>query len=155
MTQLTRFTDKWDPFEEMMTLRGRFNRLLNRFGEEQDEPMLTAKWTPTADIYETNDAIVVKAEIPGVTEKDISVELENGVLTLQGERQFEQKDEDRGYHRIERAYGKFIRSFTLPQHVDPNRIKAVYNAGILEVTVPKKEEAKAKKITLEVKKLDK
>lgn len=151
MTQLTRF-DRWEPFDEFMTLRNRMNRLWNRFGEDTDEPMLTAKWSPTADIYETKDAFIVKAEIPGIDEKDIDVEIENGVLTIQGERNFEQKTDNKDFHRIERSYGKFMRAFTMPQNINADRIMAVYNNGVLEVTVPKKEEAKPKKIQLEVKK---
>jgi HSP20 family protein len=114
--------------------------------------MLTARWTPTADLFETKDAFVVRVEVPGLTEKDIDVEIENNVLSVKGERKIEKEAEEKGYRRIERSYGKFLRAFTLPPNVIPEKIAANYANGLLELTIPKKEEAKVKKITLDVKK---
>ena len=152
MTLMTRF-DRFDPFDELNTLRNRMDRFLTRFGtEEQEEPMLTARWMPTADVYETKDAFVVRLEVPGHTEKDIDVEIENGVLSVKGERKIEKEAEEKGYRRIERSYGKFLRAFTLPPNTLADKIAANYTNGLLELTIPKKEEAKPKKITLDIKK---
>lgn len=146
--------DRFDPFfEEIVPLRNKIDRLFNRFFEGQDEPVLTAaKWMPVADIVETKDAYIVRAEIPGMDEKDISIEIENNVLTLKGERRIETKTEEKDFRRIERNYGQFFRSFTLPPNVHTEKITATYVNGIIEVIVPKKEETKPKKISLEVKK---
>lgn len=151
MTLLTRF-EKWDPIDEMTTLRNRMDRLFAKFGDDYEEPIFSGNWMPTTDVFETKDAIVVKAELPGMLEKDIDIELENNVLTISGERKFEEKTEEKGYQRFERKYGKFVRTFTLPPNVMAEKIDANYANGVLEVTIPKKEEAKPKKIKLEVKK---
>ncbi|HUP50298.1 MAG TPA: Hsp20/alpha crystallin family protein [Thermoanaerobaculia bacterium] len=151
MNLLTRF-DRWEPFEELTTLKNRMDRMLSRFTEEGEEPLLTARWAPVSDIFETGDAFIVKAELPGIEEKDITVEIEGNVLTLQGERKLETETEEKGYRRMERSYGKFLRSFTLPQNVKPEKITAAFVNGILEVTVPKKEESKPRKISVELKK---
>ena len=151
---MTRF-DRFDPFpfDELTTLRNRFDRILNRFPDEKfEEPMLTAKWTPVADVIETKDAYIVKTELPGVEEKNVNVEIENGVLTIKGEKMFEKETEEKGYRRIERDYGNFLRTFTLPQNVYTDKITATFFNGVLEVMVPKKEEAKPRKITLDIKK---
>jgi HSP20 family protein len=153
MNFLTRF-ERWDPFDELTLLRSRMDRLLNKIGDET--PALTAgtttTWAPTTDIVETKDALIVRCELPGINEKDINVEIENSVLTITGERKFEEKTEDKNFHRVERAYGKFVRSFTLPPNVDTETVKASFADGLLELTVPKKEEAKPKKINLEIRK---
>ncbi len=114
--------------------------------------MITAKWAPVADILETKDAYIIRAELPGIDEKDIDIEIENGTLTLKGERKFESKMEEKDFRRIERMYGSFFRSFTLPQNVATDKITAAFVNGVIEVIVPKKEEAKPKKISLEIKK---
>jgi HSP20 family protein len=151
MTLLTRF-ERFDPFADLTTMRNQFDRLLARFNPEFEEEVLSTEWAPTADVVETRDAIFVKAELPGMTEKDIKVEMENGVLTLRGERKLEKETTDKGYRHIERTYGKFVRAFTLPPNVDFNKITAAYNNGLLELEIPKKEEAKPKTINVEVKK---
>ncbi|HSP17305.1 MAG TPA: Hsp20/alpha crystallin family protein [Thermoanaerobaculia bacterium] len=145
---LTRF----DPFDELIPLRNKVDRLFNLYTEKEEEPMLATKWAPVADILETKDHYIVRAEIPGMEEKDITVEIENGVLTLKGERKFEAKTEEKDFRRIERSYGQFLRSFTLPTNVNTEKITAAYVNGVIEVMIPKKEEAKPKKVTLEVKK---
>jgi HSP20 family protein len=113
------------------------------------EEMKAAGWNPPVDITEENETIFVRVEAPGVNEKDLRVAFEDGVLTVSGERQFEQKDE-RNYHRIERAYGSFTRTFSLPRSVDGNKIVASYRDGILEISIPKKEEARPKQIQINV-----
>lgn len=151
MNFLTRF-EKFDPFEELSLMRNQMDRLTNRFFSGENEP-LPARWAPLTDVVETKDAIVFKAELPGMEEKDITIEFENGVLTVQGERTVELDENEKGFRRIERSYGKFFRTFTLPPNVDPDKINATYKEGLLTVEVPKKEEAKPKKITLNLKKV--
>ena len=151
MNLLTRF-DRFDPFDELTTLRNRMDRVLRKFDFPNEEELLTTEWTPAADVMETKDAIIVRAELPGITEKDIHVEFENGLLTLRGERKIEKETNEKNYRRIERTYGKFIRTFSLPPNVDDKKIVAGYANGLLEVEIPKKEEAKPKTINVEVRK---
>jgi HSP20 family protein len=151
MSFLTKF-ERWDPFDELSGLRNRMDRLMARIGTENDEALFAAKWTPAADVVETKDAIVIKVELPGMTEKDLAIEIENGVLTLQGERLLEKETDEKGYRRIERAYGSFVRSFTLPPNVDGEKIVATFANGLLELEIPKKEEAKPRTIKVDVKK---
>jgi HSP20 family protein len=117
------------------------------FPEEMPAP--ASAWNPAVDVLEEKERIVVKVEAPGVDEKDLRVMFEDGVLTISGERQFERK-EGSNYHRIERAYGSFTRSFTLPRSVDASQIVASYRNGVLEVEVPKKEESRPKQISINV-----
>jgi HSP20 family protein len=126
MTLLTRF-ERWDPFEELTTLRTRMDRLWSHMSAE-DETAL-ANWSPTADIVETKDDIVIKVELPGIDEKNVDVEIESGVLTIKGERKAEMETEEKGYRRVERSYGSFLRSFTLPTNVDPAKISAGFANG--------------------------
>ncbi len=108
-------------------------------------------WSPAVDIYETENELVLKADVPDVDPKNIAIQLENGTLTLKGERQFEQqKNGQRGFHRIERSYGSFVRAFSLPETVDGEKVKADYKNGVLTVTLPKKEVAKPKTVNIEV-----
>jgi len=151
MSFLTRF-DRFDPFEELGTLRDRMDRIMSRIGGETDQELFPSKWAPTADVVETKDAIIIKAELPGLNQKDVAVEIENNVLTLRGERKLEKETEEKGYRRIERSYGNFSRSFTLPANVEPARIAAFFNNGLLEVSIPKKEAAKPRTINVEVNK---
>jgi len=149
MTFLTKF-ERWDPFEELATLRNRMDRLWTRFNAD-DETAL-ADWSPTSDVVETKDAIIIKAELPGLEEKDVDVAIENGVLTIKGERNAEKETEEKGFRRIERSYGSFLRAFTLPTNVEPEQITATFTNGLLEVQLPKKEGAKPRSIKVEVKK---
>jgi HSP20 family protein len=149
MSFLTKF-ERWDPFEELTTLRNRMDRVMARIGNTPDEELFAANWAPTADVVETKDAILIKAELPGVNEKDISVEIENGVLTMKGERKYEKETEEKGYRRIERDYGTFVRSFTLPPNVNSDKISAAYANGVLELQIPKKEEAKPRTVKVDV-----
>ncbi|HUJ16092.1 MAG TPA: Hsp20/alpha crystallin family protein [Thermoanaerobaculia bacterium] len=140
MTLLTRF-NRFDPFEDLNTIKNQFDRILARINPEFDEELLTTPWMPAADVIETKDAINIK------------VEMENGVLTLTGERKTYKELPEKGYKNIERFYGTFTRNFVLPPNVDFNKITATYVNGLLELTLPKKEEAKPKTIHVEVKKL--
>jgi len=144
MTFLTRF----NPFDDLRRAETRLFEPFFRFpvwGEE----MQASAWNPPVDVLEETDKVLVKVEVPGIDEKDLRVTFEDGLLSVSGERQFERKD-DRNYHRIERAYGSFTRTFTLPRSVDAAKIVANYRNGILEIEIPKKEEAKPKQIQINV-----
>jgi len=143
-----------DPWRDFGTLQDRINRLfdqtLRTFYPEGEEELERGTWAPAVDIHETEDSFVVKADLPGMNKDDIQVDLKDSTLTLKGEKRFEDKVSKDNYIRIERAYGTFTRSFTLPQNVDADKIKAKYKDGVLEIILPKKEEAKAKQIKVEV-----
>lgn len=139
---------RWDPFRDMITLRERMNRLFEDFfasrGEEQD--LLSGSWSPSVDIYETEHDVVLTAELPGMDEKDIDIKVEDNTLTISGERRMEKEVKEENFHRIERAYGSFCRSFTLPNYVDQDKITAEYDNGLLKITMPKKPELKPRKV---------
>ena len=141
---------RWDPFRDLNILQDRMNRLFDDTGRtwRPDEPSATTTWSPAVDIFETAGEIVVKAELPGVDRKDISLHLENNVLTVKGERRFEKETKEENYHRVERAYGGFSRSFSIPATVDEEKIRADYKDGILKIILPKKERAKPKQIRI-------
>src|SRR5437867_13424737 len=134
---------KWDPFREFDTLNERVGGFLRKNWEA---PMSTTVWNPAVDIFENENEVVVKAELPGMNAKDIDVRLENNVLTLKGERHFEKETKEENYHRIEREYGTFSRAFTVPTAVNGDKVTAEYKDGILKVVLPKKEETKLKQI---------
>jgi HSP20 family protein len=117
-------------------------------GWRSDEPSSTTTWSPAVDIYETEGEILVQAELPGVDRKDITLHLEKNVLTLKGERRFEKETKQENYHRIERAYGGFSRSFSIPATVEEDKIRAEYKDGILKIALPKKEQVKPKQIQI-------
>jgi len=147
------FLTRWDPFDELTLLRNRMDRLLNKINFEETPALTTtATWAPATDIVETKDALLVRCELPGIEAKDVSVEIENGVLTISGERTIEETTQEKNFHRVERAYGKFVRSFTLPPNFTTENVNATFTDGLLELTLPKKEEAKPKKIHLEIRK---
>jgi HSP20 family protein len=140
----------------MVTIQDRLNRLFDDAfrgvgrptGNEEDYAL--GAWAPAVDIYEEEANIVLKAELPGVDPKDVDVRVENNVLTLRGERKVDSEVKKENYHRVERAYGSFGRSFTLPTVVDTEKIKAEYKDGVLRVTLPKREEAKPKQISISI-----
>jgi HSP20 family protein len=144
MALITRF----NPVNDLRRLEARLFEPFFRMPYFQEESA-SATWNPPVDVIEEKDRIFVKVEVPGIEEKDLKVVFEDGMLTISGERQFEQKD-DRNYHRIERAYGSFIRSFTLPRTVDGAQIAASYRSGVLEVVIPKREDSKPKQIQINV-----
>lgn len=138
---------RWDPFRELTTLQDQFNRLVDQvWGTRQES------WLPAVDVFDTKDAVVLKAELAGMNPDDIQIEVEDNVLTIKGERKFEEKVDDERYYRIERRFGSFQRSLALPQGVKVDEITANYEDGILTVTVPKAEEEKPKRIEVKAKK---
>ena len=147
---------RWEPFRDLLSLQERMNRMFNeqyRGGaSSDDEWALGGSWAPAVDIYEQGHDIVLKAELPGVDPKDVDIRLENNVLTLRGQRKFENEVNKESYHRVERSYGSFSRSFTLPLVVDQGNIKADFKDGILKLVLPKREEAKPKQIEINVSK---
>ncbi len=144
---------RWDPFREMSALQERMNRMLTDFRARAplgEEEMAQGSWIPAVDIYETKDAIVLNVELPGVTKEDISLEAKESTLTLRGEKKLEKDVKEESYHRMERTYGSFMRAFTLPGTMQQDKVKAKFKDGILEVTIPKAEEAKPKQIKVDV-----
>jgi HSP20 family protein len=141
---------RWDPFRDLNMLQERMNRLFDDAGrwKHDGEPSATTTWSPAVDIFETEGEIMVKAELPGMDRKDITLHLENNVLTLKGERRFEKETKEENYHRIERAYGGFSRAFSIPATVDEEKIRADYKDGVLKIALPKKEQAKPKQIRI-------
>jgi HSP20 family protein len=143
---------KWESFRDLLTTQREFNRLLREafspvFGETE---VSTRSWAPPVDIYETEDAIVLKAELPGIDPKDVEIRVENNTLYLKGERKSEKEVKEQNYHRVERSYGSFARSFSLPSSIDAEKVKAEYKDGLLTLTMPKREEAKPKTIKIDV-----
>ncbi len=141
---------RWDPFRDIVTLRDRMNRMfediVTQKGEEKD--IVSSSWAPSVDIYETEAELVLQAEVPGIDEKDIEINIEDNTLTIRGERKFEKETKEENYHRIERSYGSFFRSFTLPPYVETEKVEAEHENGILKVRMPKKSELKPRKIKI-------
>ena len=148
MTVLTR----WDPFREFVTLQDRMSRLFrDSYGSEgREEALTTATFAPPVDVYEDEHSITLKIEVPGIEEKDVDVRVENNTLTVHGERKFEKEEKEENFRRVERQYGSFTRSFTLPNTVDTENIQANYDKGILKIQLAKKAEAKPKQIKVNV-----
>ncbi len=146
---------RWDPFRDLVNLQERMNRLfedsLSR-SKTTDQEMPMGAWTPPVDIFETPEMVILRADLPGIDQKDIDVRIENSTLTLRGERRFLKEAKDEDYHRIERSYGTFSRSFQLPGSIDQTKIQAVHKDGVLEVHLPKREDTRPKQIKVEVKK---
>ncbi len=140
---------RWDPFREVATLQNRVNSLFRDLGEGEG-PLTTASFVPAVDVYEDNDKVVLKLEVPGVEEKDLDVRVENHTLTVKGERKFEKEEKEENFHRIERRYGSFYRAFTLPNTVDTENVAASYNAGVLKLELKKKPEAQPKQIKVNI-----
>jgi len=141
---------RWDPFRDLNLLQDRMNRLFEDANRnwKSDEPASTTTWSPAVDIFETESEIVVKAEVPGMDRKDITLNLENNVLTLRGERRFLKETKEENYHRIERSYGGFSRAFSIPVTVDDEKIRADYQDGVLKIVLPKKEQLRPKQIKI-------
>jgi HSP20 family protein len=146
---------RWDPFRDLVTLQDRMNRLfedsLSR-SKTTDQEMAMGAWTPAVDIYETPEHVVLRADLPGIAEKDIDVRIENNVLVLRGERKFLKEAKEEDYHRIERSYGVFSRTFQLPGTIDQNKIQAIHQDGVLEVRLPKREDSKPRQVKIDIKK---
>jgi HSP20 family protein len=145
---------RWEPVRDLLGLRERMNRLFEEsargLGRGQEEDWVMGAWAPAVDIYEKGTDVVLKAELPGLDPKDVDIRIENNVLTLKGERKIEDEIKQEDYHRVERSYGGFTRSFTLPSTVDTTNVKADYKDGVLRITLPKREEAKPKQIQVDI-----
>src|SRR6266446_4119110 len=147
MTVLTR----WEPFREFSTLQDRMNRLFRETqGNSQDEALTSSSFAPAVDVYEDEHNVTLKIEVPGIDEKDIDVRIENTTLTVHGERKIEKEEKEENYRRVERQYGSFTRTFNLPPTVDAEKVSANYDKGVLKVSLPKKAEAKPKRIKVNV-----
>lgn len=145
---------RWQPFSTTMAAEREFERLFRdsfaAFGGEREAEPSTRPWAPAVDIYETENSIVLKAELPGIDPKDVEVRVEDNTLYMKGERKFEKETKDENYHRVERSYGSFARSFSLPNSIDADKVVAEYKDGVLNLTLPKREEAKPKTIRINV-----
>src|SRR6201993_908617 len=151
----TRSLTRWEPFREFSTMQDRMN-LMNRLFRESsgpegpEEALTTTGFAPPVDIYEDEHNITLKLEVPGIDEKDIDVRIENNTLTVQGERKIEKEEKEENFRRVERQYGSFTRSFTLPTSVDSGQVSAHYDKGVLKIKLAKKAEAKPKQIKVNV-----
>jgi HSP20 family protein len=144
---------RFDPFRDLAVLQDRMNRLFNDttgYRGREDDLMNRGTWTPAVDIYEVEGSLVLKAELPDMRREDIDVTVENNTLTIRGERKLDHEIKQENFHRIERAYGGFVRSFSLPPTVDATKIGAEYKNGVLTVKLPMREEAKPRTINVEV-----
>jgi HSP20 family protein len=143
---------RWDPFRDVLTLQNRLNSLFQDYNRGQNEGDLvsTAAFVPPVDIYEDEHKIVLKLEVPGLKQEDLDIQIENNTLTVRGERKFEKEEKEENFHRIERRYGSFFRSFTVPNTVNTESVKASYDAGVLRVELEKRAEAKPKQIKVQV-----
>lgn len=140
---------RWEPLREINSIQGEVNRLFNTFF---DTPVSAGerRWLPAMDLVESDDHFVLRADLPGLSEDDVTIELENDVLTVSGERKAEHETRKEGYHRVERAYGSFARSLTLPEGVDPESVEASFDRGVLEVRIPKPEQRKPRRVAISV-----
>lgn len=153
---MTRMLTRWDPFRDLSTLQDRIDRLfqdtLGRTrGDFSTEGLEGAAWAPAVDILEKGDDLVLRADLPGVEPKDVEINVQDGTLTLKGERKWESDVKEDNFRRVERVYGSFVRSFALPQTVDADKVEAEYRNGVLEVKLPKRPEAKPKQVKVAVK----
>jgi HSP20 family protein len=144
---------RWDPSREMEELQNRlsnfFGRTPARLGDAKEESITVAEWAPLVDITEDEKEYIIKTELPEVKKEDVKVAVENGLLTIVGERKFE-KEENKKYHRVERAYGRFVRSFIVPDAVDADKVSAEFKDGVLMLHLPKSEKTKPKQIEVKV-----
>lgn len=150
---------RWEPVRELNTLQNEVNRLFNTFFDPQTTisagvgnggTLPARRWIPAMDLVERDDAYVLRADLPGLTEEDVHIELEDSVLTVSGRRSLEQERKGEGYYRVERAFGEFSRSLTLPEGINPEAIRANFENGVLEVHIPKPEERKPHRVEIAV-----
>jgi HSP20 family protein len=143
---------RWEPFRELSTLQNEMNRLFNTVFDTPAAPgnggSTMRRWMPPMDLVETEDHFVLRADLPGMTQDDVKIEFEDGTLTVSGERKAEHESKNEGYYRVERAFGSFSRSLTLPQGIDPEAVTASFENGVLEVRIPKPEERKPRRIEI-------
>ena len=153
---MTNMLIRWDPFRDLASLHNRVGRLFEEGlcglrGDQREEALDSRAWAPAVDILEKDNEIVLRADLPGIDPKDVDIQVQNGTLTLRGERKFESDVKEDNFRRVERVYGSFVRSFSLPQTVDSEHVAAEYKNGVLEVTLPKRPEAKPRQIKVAVK----
>jgi len=142
---------RWEPLRELSTIQSEMNRLFNNvFDTPQGNGGTLRRWIPPMDLVETDDQFVLRADLPGVAEDDVQIEVEDRTLTVSGERKAEHEVSEAGYHRVERAFGAFSRSLTLPDGVDPAAVAASFDRGVLEIRIPKPEQRKPRKISIDV-----
>ena len=145
---------RWEPVREINSIQHEMNRLFNTFFDTPNgngsANGMARRWVPPMDLVESGDEFVLKADLPGMSEADVSIEVEDSTLTISGERKSEHESKDEGYYRLERATGAFSRSLTLPDGVDPDQVKATFDRGVLEVRIPKPEERKPRKVAISV-----
>ena len=139
---------RWDPIRELDSLQGDMNRLFDRFFEGRTANGTSRRWIPAMDLVETEDHLVLRGDLPGLTEDDIDIEIKDNVLTVSGERKAESEEKSEGYFRVERSFGSFSRSLTLPQGVEANKVEAHFDKGVLEVRIPKPAEAKPTRVQI-------
>jgi HSP20 family protein len=142
---------RWEPFREFTTLQNEMNRLFNTVFDAPapgNGGSTMRRWMPAMDLVETEDHFVLRADLPGMKEEDVKIEFEDGTLTVSGERKAEHESKNEGYYRVERAFGSFARSLTLPQGIDPEAVTASFNNGVLEVRIPKPEQRKPRRIEI-------
>jgi HSP20 family protein len=143
---------RWTPYRDVMSVRDEMNRLFNdvfgRGSSSEEGTWLSGAWSPAVDIYETDEALVLKAELPGFSKDDINIELKENTLFIKGERKRQDEVKEGNYHRMERVYGAFQRSFVLPTTVEQDKVKAAYKDGILELHLPKVQAAQPKRIAV-------
>ena len=144
---------RWEPARELQTVQNEMNRLFNTFFDSPSPSnggghAVARRWIPAMDVVETGDHFVLKADLPGLSENDVKIELEENVLTISGERKVEHEQKGEGYYRVERSFGAFSRSLTLPEGVDADAIKANFDNGVLEVRIPKPEQQKPRKVQI-------
>ena len=142
---------RWDPFRELNTLQNRVNSLFQNYGRSNQEELTTSgSFVPAVDVYDDEHKVILKLEVPGVKQEDLDVQVENQTLTVRGQRTFEKEEKEENFQRIERRYGSFSRSFTLPNTIDTQSVKADYENGILKIELAKREEAKPKQIKVNI-----
>src|SRR5436309_13491537 len=143
---------RWEPVRELSSIQNEMNRLFNTFFDEpsagENSGTSLRRWIPPMDLVETDDDFVLRADLPGLTEADVNIELEDSVLTVSGERKAEHEERKEGYYRVERASGNFSRSLTLPEGIDPEKVQASFEHGVLEVRIPKPGQRKPRKVTI-------
>lgn len=143
---------RWEPVRELSSLQGEMNRLFNSFFDAPATPGngATRRWLPPMDLVETEDHFALKADLPGLGEGDVAIDVEGDVLTVSGERKADHEERGEGFHRIERSYGSFRRSLTLPEGVDPEAVTAAFDKGVLEIRIPKPEARKPRRVSIQV-----
>jgi HSP20 family protein len=139
---------RWDPIRELDSLQGDMNRLFDQFFDVRAGNAASRRWVPAMDLVETDDHLVLRGDLPGLTEDDVDIEIKDNVLTVSGERTAQHEDKAEGYHRVERSFGSFSRSLTLPHGVEPEKVEAKFENGVLEVEIPKPAEAKSTRVQI-------